>query len=152
MIEPRVEFVYEAEAVLGPAVAQGMTPQGDRRFIPILSRRFEGPLLRGTFVEGGADWQVTRADGVLVLDAVYAIRTDDGTIIQVRNRGLRAGPPAVMAAMARGERVDPTSIYFRTAPQFVAPAGRYDWLNRALFLCTGERWADGIRLWVWKVV
>jgi hypothetical protein len=64
MIEPGVEFVYEVEAVLGPAVAQGVAPDGERRFIPILSGRFEGPLLRGAFVEGGADWQVTRADGV----------------------------------------------------------------------------------------
>ncbi len=152
MIEPRVEFVYEAEAVLGPAVAQGETPDGERRFIPILSGRFAGPLLSGSFIEGGADWQVTRPDGVLLLDAVYAMRTDDGAVIQVRNRGLRAGPPEVMAAMARGERVDPGSVYFRTAPQFVAPAGPHDWLNRAIFLCTGERWADGIRLWVWKVV
>jgi hypothetical protein len=151
MIEPGVEFVYEAEAVLGPAVAQGVAPDGERRFIPLLSGRFEGPLLRGAFVEGGADWQVTRADGVLLLDAIYAMRTDDGAVIQVRNRGMRGGPPGVMAAMARGERVDPASVYFRTAPQFIAPEGRYDWLNRALFLCTGERWADGIRLWVWKV-
>jgi hypothetical protein len=151
MIEPKVEFVYEAEAVLGPPVAQGRGPDGERRFIPILSGRFEGPQLRGNFVEGGADWQVTRADGVLLLDAIYAMRTDDGTILQVRNRGLRAGPPEVMAAMARGERVDPAAVYFRTVPQFTAPEGPYDWLNRAVFLCTGERWKDGIRLWVWKV-
>ena len=152
MIEPKVEFVYEAEAVLGPPVAQGPSPDGDRRFIPILSGRFEGPLLRGTFLAGGADWQVTRSDGVLLLNAVYAMRTDDDAVIQVRNRGMRAGQPEVMAALARGERVDPTSVYFRAAPHFVAPEGRHDWLNRALFLCTGERWADGIRLWVWKVV
>lgn len=151
MIEPGFEFVYEAEAVLGPAVSQGAAPDGERRFIPILSGRFEGPLLKGTFVEGGTDWQVTRTDGVLMLDAIYAMRTDDDVVIQVRNRGMRAGPPEVMAALARGERIDPNAIYFRTAPQFIAPAGRYDWLNRALFLCTGERWANGIRLWIWKV-
>ena len=47
MIEPRIEFMYEAEAVLGPAVAQGSAPDGERRFIPILSGRFEGPMLKG---------------------------------------------------------------------------------------------------------
>lgn len=152
MIRPDVEFVYEAEARLGPAVAQGAAPDGERRYIPILGGRFKGPRLEGEILPGGADWQVTRPDGVLLLDAIYAMRTDDGTIIQVRNRGMRSGPPEVMAALARGERIDPTSIYFRTAPQLTAPAGPHDWLNRALFLCTGERWADGIKLWVWQVV
>ena len=152
MIEPRVEFVYEAVARLGPAVEHGSTPEGPRRHIPIMGGTFEGPLLRGEILPNGADWQVTRSDDVLVLDAIYAMRTDDGVVIQVRNRGMRSGPAEAMAALARGERVDPTSIYFRAAPAFIAPDGPYDWLNRALFLCTGERWADGIRLWIWKVV
>ena len=151
MIEPGVEFVYEAEAQLGPPVVQGAAPDGERRFIPILGGRFEGPRLRGEILPGGADWQVTRADETLMLDAIYAMRTDDGTIIQVRNRGMRSGPPEVMAALGRGERVDPASVYFRAAPTFTVPAGPHDWLNKALFLCTGERWADGIRLWIWRV-
>jgi hypothetical protein len=152
MIEPRVEFAYEAVARLGPPVDQGAAPDGQRRHIPILGGTFEGPLLRGEILPGGADWQVTRSDGVLLLDAIYAMRTDDGAVIQVRNRGMRSGPPEIMAALARGERIDPASIYFRAAPTFVVPAGPHDWLGRALFLCTGERWADGIRLWVWRVV
>ncbi|WP_114954140.1 DUF3237 domain-containing protein [Sphingosinicella terrae] len=152
MIRPDVEFAYEAEARLGPAVAQGAAPDGERRYIPILGGRFKGPRLEGEILPGGADWQVTRPDGVLLLDAIYAMRTGDGAVIQVRNRGMRSGPPEVMAALARGERIDPTSIYFRTSPQLTAPAGPHDWLNRSLFLCTGERWADGIRLWVWQVV
>ena len=152
MIEPRVEFLYEAEAELGAAVEHGSTPNGPRRHVPIQGGTFEGRLLRGAILPGGADWQVTRSDGVLLLDAIYAMRTDDGAVIQVRNRGLRAGPPDAMAALARGERVDPASIYFRAAPVFTAPEGPHGWLNRALFLCTGERWADGIRLWIWKVV
>jgi hypothetical protein len=139
-------------AELGPPVDLGAAPDGQRRHVPILSGTFEGPLLRGAFLPGGADWQVTRSDGILLLDALYAMRTDDGAVIHVRNRGMRWGPPEIMAALARGERVDPASVYFRGAPQFVAPAGRYEWLNKSLFLCTGERWASGIRLWVWKVV
>jgi hypothetical protein len=152
MIRPELEFIYEAEAQLGPPVAMGATPDGERRFIPILGGRFKGPRIEGEILPGGADWQVTRRDEVLVLDALYAMRTDDGTVIQVRNRGMRNGPPEVMAALARGERIDPASIYFRAAPQFIVAAGPHDWLNRSLFLCTGERWADGIKLWIWRVV
>src|SRR4029453_1308318 len=106
MIEPGVEFVYEAEAKLGPPVAQGMAPDGERRFIPILGGRFEGPRLKGEILPGGADWQGTRAEEGGMLNPIYAMRTADGTIVQVRNRGMRSGPPDVMAALARGERVD----------------------------------------------
>ena len=29
-----------------------------------------------------------------------------------------------------------TTSYFRTAIEFVAPAGKWQWLNEAIFLCT----------------
>ena len=83
MIEPRVEFVYEAVAELGPPVDQGAAPDGQRRHIPILGGTFEGPLLRGEILPGGADWQVTRSDGVLaarrdLCDADRRRRRDPG--------------------------------------------------------------------------
>ena len=152
MIEPGVEFVYEAEAQLGPPVAQGAAPDGERRFIPILGGRFEGPLLRGEILPGGADWQVTRErTSVLMLDAIYAMRTDDGTIIQVRNRGMRSGPPEVMAALAPRRAGRPGVGLFPRGADLHRAGRPHDWLNKALFLCTGERWADGIRLWIWRV-
>lgn len=151
MIRPELEFVYEAGGALDPPIAIGATPDGTRRIIPILSGPVEGPNIRGTLIGGGADWQVTRPDGVTIADATYAMRTDDGVVIQIRNRGLRHGPPEVMAAMARGEAVDPSAYYFRTVPEFIAPEGRYDWLNRSIFVCAGARYPDAIKLWVWRV-
>jgi len=32
------------------------------------------------------------------------------------------------------------------------PAGKYAWLNRSLFLCTGTRAPLGIRLWFYCVM
>jgi len=99
-----------------------------------------------------ADWQLTRADGVTVVDATYAIETDDGAIIQLRNRGLRRGPAEVMDRLRRGEEVDPAAYYFRTVPEFIAPTGgRYEWMNRSIFVCSGARFASSIKLWVWRV-
>jgi hypothetical protein len=118
--------------------------------IPILSGTIEGPNIRGELLPG-TDWQVTRRDGVTVVDATYALRTDDGVIIQIRNRGLRHGPPEVMSALAAGEDVDPSAYYFRAVPEFVAPAGKYDWLNRSIFVCAGARYALSIKLWVWRI-
>jgi len=151
MIKPGLEFVYEATGSLGAPVPIGETPDGVRRMIPIFSGPVEGPLIRGALLGGGADWQVTRPDGVTVADAIYGIQTDDGAVIQIRNKGLRHGPPEVIAALARGDDVDPADYYFRTIPEFIAPAGRYDWLNRSVFVCAGARYALSIKLWVWRV-
>ena len=151
MIAPGLEFVYEAYGELGDPLPIGRTVDGERRIIPILSGGFAGPLLRGDLIGNAADWQLTRPDGVTVADALYALRTDDGVVIQIRNRGLRHGPPEVMARLAAGAEVDPASYYFRTVPEFIAPEGKYDWLNRSIFLCSGARAARSIRLWVWRV-
>ena len=152
MITPGLEFVYEAGGTLGAPIPIGDTNDGTRRIIPIAAGgRVEGPKIRGHLLGDAADWQLTRPDGVTVADATYAIRTDDGVTIQIRNRGLRHGPPGVMQRLAAGEDVDPAEYYFRTVPEFIAPIGPYDWMNRSIFICSGARYALGIRLWVWRV-
>lgn len=152
MIKPELEFVYEAEGSLGAPIPIGDTPDGTRRIIPIFEGgRVDGPLIRGQLMGNAADWQLTRPDGVTIADAMYALKTDDGVIIQIRNRGLRHGPPEVMQRLAVGEAVDPADYYFRTVPEFIAPIGRYDWMNRSIFVCAGARYATAIKLWVWRV-
>ena len=150
-IIPGYEFICELEARLAAPLTIGQTPVGLRRMVPIVGGRFAGPRLRGTGVPGGADWQYQRSDGAWVLEAIYLLRTDDDVLIQVRNHGLRVGAPEVMQRLAAGEPVDPSEYYFRAAPSFEAPAGRYEWLNRGLFVCTGARYPDAVKLWVWKI-
>jgi hypothetical protein len=67
---------------------------------------------------GGADWQLDRPDGVTEINALYSMKTDDGAVIIVRNRGL---------IVAGGS-------YFRTIPEFEAPKGKHDWLNQSVFV------------------
>lgn len=150
-VRPGLAFVYAASAELAAPIPIGETPDGMRRIIPILSGTVEGPHIRGRILGGGSDWQLLRSDGVTVADATYGIETDDGTIIQIRNRGLRHGPAEVMARLAAGDTVDPSAYYFRTIPEFIAPLGPYAWLNSSIFVCSGARYPDSIRLWVWRV-
>ncbi|NKJ43444.1 MULTISPECIES: DUF3237 domain-containing protein [unclassified Novosphingobium] len=153
MIKPELEFVYEASGELEPPRQIGPTYDGTRRIIPIVGGgRVEGPLIQGRLVGNSADWQLTRPDGVTVADALYAIETDDGVLIQIRNKGLRRGPPDVMARLAAGEEVDPAEYYFRTVPEFIAPLGKYEWMNQSIFICSGARYPLGIKLWVWRVL
>jgi Protein of unknown function (DUF3237) len=150
-MKPHLERVFELNGVLAPTVVVGETPHGTRRMVPITGGTFAGEAIRGTVLPGGADWQVVRRDGVAELHALYLLQTDDEVRIQVENHGLRHGPEAVLRRMAEGEPVDPSEYYFRAAPRFSAPAGRYEWLNRSLFLCTGTRAPLGIHLWFYRV-
>lgn len=152
MITPQLEFVFAAEGKLAAPMQIGATYEGHRRIIPILDGTFEGPRLKGSFVSvGAADWQYTRNDGVTQAEATYAIQTHDGVIIQVQNYGLRHGPDAVMKRLVAGEDVAPTEYYFRMNPRFKAPEGKYDWLNKSIFVASGARYANAIKLWFFEV-
>lgn len=153
MIEPGYEFAFAAECKLADPVQFGETFEGPRRMIAILEGTFEGPAIKGTILAtAAADWQYTRADGVTQAEATYALKTDDDVIIQIENYGLRCGPDEVMKRLAAGENVDPGEYYFRTNPRFKAPVGKYDWLNKAIFIGTGARYANSIQLWFYKVI
>lgn len=151
-MKPALELLFEVRATLDPPIVVGEVPEGARRVVPISGGTFEGPRLRGTLLPGGADWQYRRGDGVMMVEAQYLLRTHDGITLQVNNRGMRHGPEAVMARLAAGEAVDPAEYYFRATPRLSAPAGRYDWLNRSLFLCSGARYPDAVLLWFYEVL
>jgi hypothetical protein len=141
---PVLEFAFEAAVSVAPRFSLGAVQGGERRVIPITGGVVTGPLLNGIVVPGGADWQLVQPDGLIDLTARYTIEAADGTLIGVVNRGLRHGPPEVLARLAAGEAVDPGLIYFRTTPVFEAPAGPHGWLARHIFVATGERHPDGV--------
>jgi len=150
-MKPELNLLLEVRATLEAPIVVGDVPEGARRVVPITGGTFAGPRLRGTLVPGGADWQYLRQDGVMIVEAQYLLRTDDGVIIQVNNRGMRHGPEAVMRRLGAGESVDPADYYFRATPRLSAPVGRYEWLNRRIFLCSGARYPDAVMLWFYEV-
>jgi hypothetical protein len=121
----------------------GTVPYGTRRTAPLGGGTFEGPRLRGTILPGSADWQLLRSDGVLEMDLRFILRTDDGALISMSSFGLRHGPPAVIAALGRGETVDPSTYYFRTMPCFETAHPTYSFLNRLIAVAIGDRRPDG---------
>ena len=142
---PQAEFVMQLKVTLGETYSCGETQHGRRTVIPITGGTFEGPNIKGTILNGGADYQLANAAGRTEVEAIYSIRTDDGVNIHIRNRGIIAN-----SKDAQGN----PSFYFRCAPQFEAPAdSKYGWLNNALFLCSPSfsQGFNGIVLNVWKV-
>src|SRR4051794_2339324 len=129
-------------AVMNPQKI-GAGPHGTRVTAPIASGQFEGPRLRGKVLPGGGDWTLLRGDGVLELDLRVTLETDDGALIHMASFGLRHGPPDVIAALARGEVVDPSAYYFRTTPRFETAHPKYSFLNRMLAVSTGNRRPEG---------
>jgi len=130
----------------------GPVPHGTRLTAPITEGHFEGPRLRGKVLPGGGDWTLLRGDGVLELDLRLTLETDDGALIHMTSFGLRHGPPEVLAALTRGERVDPSTYYFRTTPRFETANPKYAFLNRLLAVSSGDRRAEGPIYTIYEVL
>ena len=129
--------------VAAPPQKLGAVPHGYRSIVPVTGGDFEGPRLRGKVLPGGGDWLLLRSDGVLELDLRITLETDDHALIHMTFQGLRHGPPDAIAALGRGEVVDPSSYYFRTLPRFETSTETYSFLNRLVTIGVGEARPDG---------
>ncbi len=148
---PALRHLCDLTVELDPILELGPAPEGKRRIIPIVGGSFSGERLQGRLLHLGADWQWVRPDAVAELDARYAMETDDGALIEIRNFGYRHGPPDILEALARGEEPAPETYYMRTLAQLVTGDERYRWLNRILCLGTGARKARAVELTLYEV-
>lgn len=142
---PKLVFALQLKVTLGEAFTINNTQHGRRTVIPITGGTFEGPQIKGTIINGGADYQIANAEGRTELEAIYCIKTDDDVYIHVRNRGI--------INMGKDANGNP-NFYFRAAPQFEAPSdSKYGWLNNSLFVCAPSfsQGFQGIVLNVWRV-
>lgn len=142
--------LFDLEVSVAAPQSVGRGEAGERRCVPITGGRLHGKL-NGVVLPGGADWQVLRPDGMADLDARYMLQTDLGARIEVCSRGLRQGPPAVMAQLARGEPVPAEAYYMRTALRFETAAPDLQWLVHCLAIGYGERKPDQVLLKVFAV-
>lgn len=155
-VAPHLHFLVQVTVTLAPALLVGTMAVGTRRIINITGGHFMGQTLTGEpfagdVLPGGADWQLVRPDGVALLEARYTLQTADGALIYVQNRGIRHGPPNVLAAIARGETVDPARYYMRTTPTFETGDARYQWFNDLIAVGSGLRRADAVVLDFYRV-
>ncbi len=150
-MKPDAEALFTLAIDLAEPQSIGTLPGGgERRCVPIIGGTVSGRL-NGRVLPGGADWQWLRPDGVADIDARYLLHSDAGEGVEVWSRGLRHGPPAVMARLAAGEPVDPAEYYFRTALRFESNAPGLQWLVRLIAIGHGQRLARQVRLQVYAV-
>ena len=148
---PRLTFVFELRAQVGPPLELGDVAHGRRRIVPILGGTFSGGGMKGRIVPGGADWQIVHEDGLTELDTRYTLETDTGDLIYVQNAGVRHAAPDVIKKLLAGETVDPSLVYFRTTPTFETSAKNLQHLTRSIFIGIGERYPSEVVVRFWKV-
>jgi hypothetical protein len=136
-------FLFEMRLEVAPPLLTGVTASGERRVVSILGGTFEGPRLRGVVLPTGNDAIVIQPSGRTFLDVRTVLKTDDDAYVYLQYRGIRNGPPEVLQRLAAGERVDPSTYYFRTALTFETGAAQYDWLNDVLAIGVGDRLPGG---------
>ena len=146
------EPIFTVRCELANILDLGPAPFGHRRVVNILGGPVTGAKLNGRVLPGGADWQSVLPDGTIELSAHYSLEFADGARVEVTSIGLRAAPPEVMAALNRGETVDPDSYYFRTHMRLRTGHAAYAHLNRQLYIGRGARAPAGVRIEVFRVV
>ena len=148
----KTEFLMNVLVDVGVITSLGAGPVGERRLIAIDGGTFEGSGLKGKVLAGGNDWQVVHPDSMVDLEARYALGEDSGAMIHVISRGLRHGSPEVMAALARGEEVDPAKVYFRSVLRFETGDAKLKWLNSTIGIAHAVRRARRVELAVYKLL
>lgn len=132
-LEPAVDFVFELRVEVAEPIRVGRTDSEDLNVSPIIGGTVSGPRFTGRVLPVGADWWVTRG-ATTQLDARYLIQAEDGSAIDVANRGYWHADEAVEQRLRAGEDVGESDLYYRTAFVFQTGADAYRWLTEAQFI------------------
>ena len=149
---PGLVHAFDLTVELDPIMEMGAGRGGQRRIVPIIGGTVRGDRINGEVMHLGADWQTVFEDGLSQLDTRYALRTNDGAIIEVLNFGFRHGPADVMARVAAGEDVDPSEYYMRSHCRLETGDPKYAWVNRSLFVGIGGRQVSRVVLSIYEVI
>lgn len=131
--EPGLDFVFELRVQVAEPIRVGRTASEDLNVTPIVGGTVTGPRLSGRVLPVGADWWVTRG-ATTQLDARYLVEADDGSAIDVVNRGYWHADTLIEERLVAGEDVGEDELYYRTAFVFQTGAAAHRWLTEAQFV------------------
>jgi hypothetical protein len=84
--------IFEVAMTIEQLIDVGRTPYGQRRVAVVQGGSVSGERLSGAVMNGGLDFDLTLANGVIEIEQVLVFRTDDGQYLYVRTAG--TGPDA----------------------------------------------------------
>lgn len=124
--QPKMEHVMDLVVTCSDPVVPGpsnYSSDGMRdAYWPIVGGRADGPNFHAAVVPGGADLPLIRPDGIYTVNALYRLLTDDGQTIVIHDPGMEYPTK------------DPNDFKMRVTPSFIAPQGKYEWLNKNVFV------------------
>ena len=133
-LKPELIPVFEAKVKIGEAQLVGSVHGYQRRIVPVLGGEIYGENIRGEILEGGSDWQQIH-DNQVRIETRYTIKTSDGYLIFMVNRGIR---------LIKQNQAKNSESYMRTHTFFEVEKGSYQWLNESLFVSTAQKTDQGI--------
>jgi Protein of unknown function (DUF3237) len=132
----QTDHLFDMVVFLEPPQVVGNTPKGNRQILVGNGGEFCGARLSGEILPYGADWYLTRPDGVGELDVRVTLKTSDGVLIYMRSEGYLHFPRELARKVLSGV-ADPEDYYFRERTLFETEAGSYAWLNSIIGVGTG---------------
>lgn len=109
----------------------------------VLDASIDSPRLKAKLCNPSGDWVRIQPNGNWKLDVRLLMKTDDGVPIYVHYNGVLRMKPGLMERIASGEQIPGSELYFRSAPYFEAPEGKYAWLNDILAIGRIESFGGG---------
>jgi len=82
--------ILEAEMRIQAVHDLGRTPYGNRRVTVMEAGTFRGPRLSGTVSSGALDLELTLSNGVVEIEQILVLRTEDGKYVYLRTAGTGA--------------------------------------------------------------
>lgn len=132
-----------------PVVINATAEGGKRQLISILEGKVSGKI-NGFVLPGGIDSQIIQPDGTCHLSARYGLQTEHGTVY-VENNGIRRIPVEWRHRlfdqdMSFFNDIPAQDIYFKAVPTFEVYSEALRWMTESVFVCSGQRSAQGVSL------
>ena len=97
-----------------------------------------GDRVAGRVLAGGGDWVRIDAAGVGHIDVRVQLETVDLAVIHMSYLGRLVFRDDALERLVNGELLSAEDTYFRIAPLFAAPKGKYGWLNEIQAVGSGR--------------
>ena len=148
------EFLFDLELQIDMAnrFEVGQSPLGVRTVVPVSGGLFNGPVIEGVVLPGGADWVLVEPDGSFRIDVRLNLQTKDEQNIYMNYQGFFHASQEVLERYYRRELLDDNEYYLRTSVRFETSSAQYSWLNHKICVASGQQTKTGVLYSVYQVL
>ncbi len=147
----QLEPLMTLYASIGESMPVGDGGVGNRVVANVTGGHFEGPRLRGSVLQSGADWVIIDASGFGRIDVRLVLATDDGANVYVTYQGLLEYSDAVVRALGSGGSTEFGDTTLLTQIRFETGHPDYAWLNHTLAVAEGRLRPGGVEYRVYRL-